>query len=77
MTDEQWRYLTARLDALEALALSLAQVSPKKRDLRSAYLDQKEFLTNAGLNSSKGDEDLAEILRAIERIQRALWGASP
>ena len=72
MTPEQWRYITGRLEALEATVLALAASMPNRAAALAAIADQKEGMTTAFLNSQKLDEDIEEARKHIERIQAAL-----
>ena len=76
MTPEQWIHITARLDALEALTIAIAQTITQQDQLRAAVASQKAILAAVSLNTTQSDRETEEVLACIARLEVALWSAA-
>ena len=76
MTPEQWIHITARLEALEALTIAIAQTITQQDQLRAAVASQKAILAAVSLNTTQSDRETEEVLACIARLEVALWSAA-
>ena len=74
MTEEQWSFLTARLSAIELLAITIARHSENSKTIRTELSNEREIMTVALLNSPQPDSQIQAVLRHIERIEKTLSG---
>ena len=72
MIEEQSSFLTARLFAIELLALTIARHSRDASAIRAGLASERETMMTAMLNSPQSDNQIEATLRQIELIEEAL-----
>ena len=72
MTDDQWSYITAKLAALELLALSIARSMPSIEPIREQFCADLEVQRTAHLNSGHTDQHIENAHKQALRLLAAL-----